>query len=82
MAAGVHDGDVLARTVVRVLGVERLPAMVHVRTDLTVGGSVQGWHSREWRDLCNRLADVMGWKAPQIPVAGDPAPFAGSPALG
>jgi hypothetical protein len=70
------------RTVVRVLGLERLPAMVHVRTDLTVGGSVQGWHSREWRELCNRLADVMSWKAPQIPVVGDPSPFAGSPALG
>ena len=68
------------RAVVRVLGLERLPAMVHVRTDLTVGGSVQGWHSREWRDLCNRLADVMSWKAPQIPVVGDPSPFAGSPA--
>jgi len=70
------------RSVVRSLGLERLPAMVHVRSDLSVAGVAQGWSSAAWRSLAQRLAEVMSWSVPQIPGPGDPAPFEGSPAGG
>lgn len=68
------------RTVARALGIERLPAFVHVRQDLTVQGSAEGWDPEEWHAVAGGLADELSWLAPVIPETADPAPFEGTAA--
>lgn len=70
------------RALVKALGLERLPAFVHIGQDGTTNGSAEGWQPSEWRAVADHLAKVMSWNRPHIPAAGDPAPYAGSPALG
>jgi hypothetical protein len=69
------------RDVVKGLGLEYLPAIVHLDLAGTVVGAAEGWNPPEWRTLCNRLARLMAWSAPVIPIERDPGAFAGSPAL-
>jgi hypothetical protein len=69
------------RAVIKALGLDQLPAVVHISTDLTVQGAAQGWHAGEWRAVCNRLTTQMSWGKVLLPDRGDPVPFAGSPAL-
>jgi hypothetical protein len=68
------------REVIKALGLERLPAIVHIDLSGTVVGAAEGWNPAEWRTVCNRLAKVMAWSAPSLPAERDPGPFAGSPA--
>ncbi len=70
------------RTAVKALGLERLPAIVHLDLACSVVGAAEGWNPSEWRTVCNRLGSMMAWSAPAIPLERDPGPFAGSPALG
>ena len=70
------------RSVVKALGVERLPAFVFIRVDGEVVASADGWHPEQWRDVAHAVAETTKWRAPLIPAAGDPSPFAGSPAAG
>ena len=70
------------RTAIKAFGLERLPAVVHVGTDGSVIGAAEGWDPPAWRSVVNNLAGMMAWKAPTIPVAGDPGPYPGSPAMG
>ncbi len=70
------------REAVKGLGLERLPAMVHIRQDLSVAGVAEGWHPDEWRSLTDELSRVMSWSRPVIPSPRDPAPYEGTPALG
>jgi hypothetical protein len=70
------------RAAIKAMQLERLPALVWVKTDLTIGGAAEGWDPAEWRAVCDSLAEVMSWKAPQIPERTDPAAFAGTPAAG
>lgn len=70
------------REVVKALGLEQLPALVHIRQDLTVLGVAQGWQPEEWQEVCDELAKHMSWSRPVLPGPGDPGAFAGSPALG
>jgi hypothetical protein len=70
------------RSVVKALGVEQLPAVVHLSTDLTVQGAAQGWHPAQWRAVCDRLTQQMSWGKVLIPERSDPVAFAGAPALG
>ena len=67
------------RAVIKGLGLERLPALVHIRQDLAVVGAAEGWHPPEWQAITDNLGKVMSWSRPLIPVAGDPSPFEGSP---
>ncbi len=67
------------RSVVKGLGLERLPALVHIRQDLAVVGAAEGWHPKEWEAVTENLGKIMSWSHPLIPVAGDPSPFEGSP---
>lgn len=66
---------------VKSLELETLPALVHLGLDGTVLGSAEGWDPLGWRAVADNLAKVMSWKAPDIPAAGDPKPYAGAPAL-
>ncbi len=61
---------------VKGLGVEKVPAFVHVRLDTTVA-SAEGWDPDAWDDTVERLAKEMAWTKPLIPAPGDPAPFPG-----
>lgn len=70
------------RRVVKSLGLERLPALVHIRQDRSVVGVAEGWNPREWRVVTDNLSRVMSWSRPVLPVPGDPSPYSGSPAQG
>lgn len=70
------------REFVKALELKRLPALVHVAHDLSVPGLAQGWNPEEWRSIVDQLADDTGWNSTNIPIAGDPVPFDGSPADG
>lgn len=69
------------RTAIRGLGLERLPAIIHLAMDGTIVGSAEGWNPSEWKAVTSELAGKMRWSAPLVPAPGDPGPFHGSPAL-
>ena len=70
------------RSVVRALGLERLPAFAFVRVDGEAIAVAQGWDPAAWRHVADVIAETTSWRAPLIPAAGDPTPFAGSAAVG
>lgn len=70
------------RELVKGLGLNELPAFVHLRPDSTVANVAEGWDPLEWREVAVGLAKDMSWSRPLIPAAGDPQPYAGSPAAG
>lgn len=70
------------RKVVAGLGLETLPALVHIGTDLSIIGKAEGWNPPEWREITDNLATMMSWSRPNFPKPGDPVPYAGSPAAG
>lgn len=70
------------RTVVKGLGIDELPAFAFIRVDGTVHALAQGWNSAEWRGVADAIAAATAWQAPDIPLAGDPGPFRGTPAQG
>jgi hypothetical protein len=70
------------REMIKGLGLERLPALIHLGMDGVIAGVAQGWHPREWRRVTEDLARVLYWKGPTVPIAKDPAPYDGTPALG
>jgi hypothetical protein len=70
------------RTLVSAMGLARLPAFVFVRVDGEAAGIAQGWNPAEWREVADAIVATTKWRAPLIPAAGDPSPFAGSPAAG
>ncbi len=69
------------RVAVKELGLERLPALVHLAMDGTVAASAEGWRPLEWRHVTHSLAKKLMWTAPVMPAVSDPGPFEGSPAL-
>ena len=70
------------RVAVKSFGLEHLPALVHLNQHHAIEGRAEGWNPDEWRAVVTNLSAVMSWGRPVIPNAGDPTPFAGSPALG
>ena len=70
------------RSVVRSMGLESLPAFVAIRQDGSVLGTAEGWDPDAWRTAAAALADMTSWSRPEIPAIGDPAPYAGTAALG
>ncbi len=71
------------REFVRSLGLERLPALVHVDQNCAVAGAAQGWIGGEWAQVLYNLEEDMSWRTrPVIPAPGDPKQFEGTPALG
>jgi hypothetical protein len=69
------------RTAVKELGLERLPAIVHLAMDGTIVNSAEGWQPLQWRNVTDHLGRILRWSAPTIPTLKDPGPFEGSPAL-
>lgn len=70
------------RTFVEAADLERLPALVYVRQDLAIVGKAEGWQPAEWEHVGALVGKVNSWSHPQLPKAGDPGPFEGSPAKG
>ena len=70
------------RTAVSALGIERLPALVHIRQDAVVVNKAEGWHPAEWQAVTDTLGTMMSWSRPKFPAAGDPGPFDGTIAKG
>lgn len=68
------------RALVKAVGLERLPAFVHLNQAGTVEGRAEGWEPEQWRTVAHELATVMSWRRPEIPVLSDPVPFEGTPA--
>ncbi len=70
------------RIAIKAMGLERLPAFVHLNQANTVEGAAEGWQPQQWRSVADHLARLMSWRSPSIPVPSDPVPFDGTPALG
>ena len=70
------------RAAVRAFGLSTLPALVHIRQDLSIAGAAEGWDPEGWRSVCEELSRAMSWARPSIPALRDPAPYPGTPALG
>jgi hypothetical protein len=70
------------REVVAALGVEQIPALVHVGTNQELVGRADGWDPATWRPITDELARILAWNRPAFPRPGDPVAFPGSPAQG
>jgi hypothetical protein len=70
------------REAVKGLGLEQLPAFVHVNQANQVEVKAEGWDPDAWRAVATNLSARMRWGRPTIPTPADPAPYAGTPALG
>jgi hypothetical protein len=61
------------------LGLERLPAFVHLRQDTTLVTAAQGWSPTEWQKVADEIAKSQHWTSPVVSGRGDPAPTPGWP---
>lgn len=66
------------RVAVAGLGLGRLPALVHLANDGSLVDAAEGWDPARWRAITVRLAKMMAWLPPSVPLASDPAPFEGA----
>jgi len=70
------------REMISGLGLERLPALVHLGMDASLVASAEGWRPKAWLRVTDNLARIVSWKGPNLPGPKDPAPYEGTPALG
>jgi len=70
------------RSAVKAMELSELPAFVLTRVDGVVDAKAEGWNPDEWETVCDAIAKITKWSSIELPVAGDPVPFRGSPALG
>jgi hypothetical protein len=70
------------RVAVKGMGLDTLPAFVHINQANQIETKAEGWDPDAWRAVAVNLADRMSWRRPTIPDPADPAPYAGTPALG
>ena len=68
------------REFVHSLGLSTLPAFVTIRQDGYQIGIAEGWDPEAWRSVATDLANLTAWTRPEIPAAGDPMPYVGTPA--
>jgi hypothetical protein len=61
------------------LGLERLPAFVHLRQDTSLVAAAQGWSPTEWQRVADEVAKSQHWTSPQVTGRGDPPPSPGWP---
>jgi hypothetical protein len=48
------------------LGLERLPAFVHLRQDTTLVAAAQGWSPSEWQKVADGIAKAQHWTSPVL----------------
>ena len=68
------------REFVTSLGLERLPAFVHLRQNTTLASVAEGWDPREWQRVAREIGKAMAWTYPEIARRTDPPPTDGWPA--
>jgi len=68
--------------VVSSLGLERLPAFVHLRQDTTVVAASEGWDPHDWQRVAREVGKAMAWTVPEVAAPGDPRPSPGWPVSG
>jgi hypothetical protein len=68
------------RALVASLGLERLPAFVHLAQDTTVVAAAEGWDPDEWQRVAKEVGTAMAWTVPEVGAPGDPRRFEGWPA--
>jgi hypothetical protein len=61
------------------LGLERLPAFVHLRQDTSLVASAEGWDAKEWQEVARAVGKAMAWTVPEVSKPGDPPSFGGWP---
>lgn len=54
------------------LGLERLPAFVHLRQDTTLVAAAQGWSASEWQKVADGIAKHTHWSSPVLAGRGNP----------
>ncbi len=69
------------REVVKAMGLTSLPAFALTRVDGVVDAVAEGWNPKEWEQVADSIAKITKWSSIELPVAGDPVPFRGSPAF-
>jgi len=70
------------RTAVKAMDLTELPAFVLTRVDGVVHAKAEGWDPHAWERVCDAIATLTKWTSIELPAAGDPVPFHGTPALG
>ena len=61
------------------LGLERLPAFLHLRQDTTVVAATEGWDVAEWQRVAREIARAMAWTHPELTGRGLPPKNGGWP---
>ena len=56
------------RAAINGLGIERLPAFVHVAMDGTIEGKAEGWNPSEWQAIADNLAESHQLVHPRRPT--------------
>jgi len=64
------------------LGLERLPAFVHLRQDTSVVASAEGWSASDWQRVAKEVGKAMAWTVPEVTGPGDPPSTPGWPVSG
>jgi hypothetical protein len=59
------------------LGIEMLPAFVHLRQDASLVDAAEGWSPSAWQRIADGLAKASRWSTPQVAHRSNPAPTAG-----
>jgi hypothetical protein len=62
------------RTLVTSLGLQHLPAFVHIRQDTSVGAAAEGWNPAEWQQVAREIAAAMAWSVPDVAPPGSTIP--------
>lgn len=67
------------RALVRSLGLQRLPAFVHLRQDTTLVAATEGWRPARWQEVAHEVGRAMAWSVPEVAPPGTriPPPTAG-----
>lgn len=63
------------------MGLERLPAFVHLRQNGTLANVAEGWDAREWQRVAREIGKAMAWTHPEVSRPGDPPSTPGWPAV-
>lgn len=81
---GPYSGEIVTfadpdRSAAATLGVQATPAFMLIRQDGAVLVKAEGWDPEAWRAVTEAIDDITGWRRPQLPAPGDPAPYSGTP---
>ena len=58
--------------VVDSLGLERLPALVHLQQDTSIGAVAEGWDATAWQRAVREIGKSLAWTVPEVAGRGDP----------